>query len=313
MPTQHDGGGMRELFDAIKSLSGPLATSNEGYAPEQFSGLDRVALSLKGTTQQLQTRFETMLAQDKVTIRTAEETTAKLTSRIESLETAEQRKSAQIESQSRRISELEDVLATKDNALEEKNDTIVATRQELQEMTDECESLKQQLRKRPATPISSNRTRPQPHSPLAVTFQLPDDAVDYEPEGDQEEDEQSEQHQQDDYEEQQPDDDLSGPTSPSSSTSRSEEDMIPVVEHDLEQLEVGLKIVAYNSESRLVYQRCPEGLLRSVILGQLADFRAAHGADYIGHLSERKGHRDYEPNAWRCMAENPHDRFEILD
>ncbi|KAI7213131.1 hypothetical protein KC333_g6751 [Hortaea werneckii] len=135
-----------------------------------------------------------MSAEGVATIRTTQETTARLNSRIENLERAERVKSAKIESQSRQISELERILATKDTALEERddelaartdelterNDTLAATGQQLQEMTDKCESLKQQLRKRPATPLSSNRSRPQPHSPLATTFNMPDDDVDYE-------------------------------------------------------------------------------------------------------------------------------------
>ncbi|KAI6812197.1 hypothetical protein KC340_g17063, partial [Hortaea werneckii] len=282
---------------AIKSLSAPPPTSNEGYAPERLSGLDRVALSLGNTTQRLRTHFESISAEGMATIRTTRETTVRLNSRIENLERAERAKSAKIESQSRQISELERVLATKVTALEErdgelaartdelseKNDALVATCQQLEEMTDNCESLEQQLRERPATPMSSNRSRPQPHSLLPTTFQMPDDLVDHEQEGEQ--DVQDQQTEQEGYQEHQPDDQLSGPVSSDSSTSQGEEDETPIVRRDLEQLEVGLTIVVQNSEGRLVYQGCPGGLLKSIILRQLAEFRAAYGDGYVGHFS----------------------------
>ncbi|KAI7553540.1 hypothetical protein KC331_g1154 [Hortaea werneckii] len=112
---------------------------------------------------------------------------------------------------------------------------------------------------------------------------MPDDDVDYEQGNEQD----VQDEQPDDQYEQQPGDQLSGPASPdSSSTSQSREDETPIVERDLEQLGVGLKIVAYNSERRLVYQRCPEGLQKGIILRQLAEFRAAYGDGYVGHFSE---------------------------
>lgn len=178
---------------AIKSLSAPLATSNEGYAPERLSSRDRVAANFDDIVQRLRQRFQTTAAEDRATIRTAQKTvtkSAELNLRIKNLDRAERAKSAQIESQIRRISEFERAMAAKDTALEErdsglteKNDELAEksdTYQQLQEMTNKSESLKQQLRKRPATPMSSNRGRAEPHSPLTTTFNMPDDDVDYE-------------------------------------------------------------------------------------------------------------------------------------
>ncbi|KAI6905463.1 hypothetical protein KC318_g5960, partial [Hortaea werneckii] len=188
------------------------------------------------------------------------------------------------------LEERDGELAETNDELAEKSDALAATYQQLQEMTDKCESLKQQLRKRPATPMSSNCSRAKPHSPLATTFNMPDDDVDYEQGNEQD----VQDEQPDDQYEQQPGDQLSGPaSSDSSSTSKSREDETPIVERDLEHLGVGLKIVAYNSESRLVYQRCPECLLKGIILRQLAEFRAAYGDGYVGHFSERHRSRDH--------------------
>ncbi|KAI7224712.1 hypothetical protein KC330_g9246 [Hortaea werneckii] len=320
MTTHDSDGGKGELIDAIKSSSVPLATSNESYAPERFLALDRVAATLDETMQRLRQRFQTIVADDMTTIRTAQETvtkSAELNLRIDNLDSAERAKLTQIESQSRRISEFERAMAAKDTALEErdselteKSDALTATYQQLQEMTDKCESLKQQLRKRPATPMSSNRSRAKPQSPLTMTLNMPDDDVDYEQEIEQNVQEEQDEQPGDQYA-QQPDDQLSGPASSDSSTSQGGEDETPIVERDLEQLGVGLKIVAHNSEGRLAYQRCAEGLLKTILLRQLAHFRAAYGDGYVGHFSE--SHGDYEPDAWRCLAEEACDRFKILD
>ncbi|KAI7399656.1 hypothetical protein KC336_g15009 [Hortaea werneckii] len=191
MPTPNRDGSMLELFDAIKSLSAPLATSHGGYAPERFSGLDRVAANLDGTMRRLRQRSETAIAEDMATAQDTAVKNAELNSQIEHLHRA-QRATKDTALQERDIE-----LTEKKDELVETSDALAAASQQLQEMTDKCESHKQQLRKRPATPLSSNRTRAEPHSPSATTCHMPDDDLDYGQEYEQDQqDEQSEENQQ---------------------------------------------------------------------------------------------------------------------
>ncbi|RMZ31728.1 hypothetical protein D0859_04177 [Hortaea werneckii] len=179
------------MLDAIRSLSATARANNEGHEPALYTGLNKVAASLQATKDKMQQQFDTKVAKDMADIREATAHLADSTrarDRLEALELSEQTKQTQIDRLTQRIVEVErqtaaqsdslteaedkfaaqsDKISAQSNSLAERDDELATKEQEIQDLAARCESLQQQVRKRPATPLSSFRSRDYPRTTAA--------------------------------------------------------------------------------------------------------------------------------------------------
>ncbi|KAI7226768.1 hypothetical protein KC330_g8687 [Hortaea werneckii] len=268
------------MLDAIRSLSATARANNEGHEPALYTGLNKVAASLQATMEKMQQNFDTKVAKDMADIR---EATAHLTNstrakdRLEALELSEQTKQAQIDRLSQRIveverqtaaqsnslAEAEDKIAAQSNSLAGKNDELATKEQEIQDLAAQCESLQKQVRKRPATPLSSFRSRDHPQATAA-----------------------SEENRMSETSEESVRPSTPNLSEPAESSSESPSSPREIVEQQLEQLGVRLAFVTVNNGGRLCSRICSDGELKDLMLNQLASYYTKLGKEFLPHLSE---------------------------
>ncbi|KAI6894877.1 hypothetical protein KC318_g11407 [Hortaea werneckii] len=239
----------------------------------------------------MQHEFDTKVAKDMADSREATEHLADSTrdqDRIETLESSEQAKQSQIDKPSQRVVEVEGLIAALSNSLNEvedkiaalsvslakKDDELATKDQQIQTLTEQCDALRQKMLKRPATPLSSSRSR----NHLEAIEASEDNLMN---ENEASEDNPMNENEAPEESAHQSAPNLSALATPFSETSSSPQE---IVERDSQKLGLRLAFITANDAGRLYSRLCHVGELKSVMLDQLASYHAKLGDVYVSHL-----------------------------